>query len=34
MGVAELVQPGVTFDDLAIDPGLGALGALPHHFGE
>ena len=34
MSVAELMKPGVTFDDLVVDPGLGPLRAFPHHFGK
>src|SRR5687768_16861375 len=34
MGVAELVESSVALDDFAVDPSLGALGTLPHHFGE
>ena len=34
MRVAESMQPSVTFNDLIVDPGLGTLRALLHHFGK
>jgi len=34
MGVTELVQARVTFNDLAVDPGLGPPRALLHHHRE
>ena len=34
VGVADLVETRVAFDDLVVDPGLGTLGALPHDFDE
>jgi hypothetical protein len=34
VGVAKLKESRVTFDDLLVNPCLGPLSALPHHFDE
>lgn len=34
VSVAELMQSGVTLDDLIVDPSLGPSRALSHHFGK